>query len=108
MTRTILTILLLALTACEKSVDTTPTAPATLTAEHRTGDRLVIAVNGMHCGNCERAITTGAMTCQGVNDVTASASDEEVVVWIAPGTDVDAIKNKIASLGFTVEPNSKN
>jgi copper chaperone CopZ len=115
MTRTILAILLLALTACEKPADTTPAAaatpaaaPATPAAEHRTGDRFVIAVSGMHCGNCERAITTGAMACQGVNGVTASASDEEVVLWVAPGTDIDAIKNKIASLGFAVEPDSEN
>jgi len=104
MIRTILLgVLTIGMAACEKPADTGTTTPA---ASQPTGDRVVIAVSGMHCGNCEQAIKQGAMTCQGVNDVTTSLSDKEVVVWVVPGTDVDAIKTKIASLGFTVDPPS--
>lgn len=83
--------------ACEKPAD-----PHTTTAA-RTGTRIVLAVSGIHCENCERAIKQGMMTCDGVNDVAASATNEEVVVWIDPGTDLDAVKAKIETLGFQVE-----
>ena len=91
-------LLLIALTTT--LVSCKPHAPATGT---QTGQRNVMPVGGMHCENCEIAIKQIAMTCDGVNDVAASALDEEVVVWVAPGTDLSAVKAKIASLGFKID-----
>ncbi|MDP6479066.1 MAG: heavy metal-associated domain-containing protein [Phycisphaerales bacterium] len=88
------------LVACERPADSAD-GPSTVT--HGIGDRVVLAVSGMHCGNCERAIEQGLMSCDGVNDVAASAADQEVVVWIDTGTDHDVVRAKIATLGFKVE-----
>ena len=91
-------LLLIALTTT--LVSCKPHAPSSGT---QPGKRNVISVSGMHCENCEIAIKQSVMTCDGVNDVAASASDEEVVVWVATGTDLGAVKSKIASLGFKVD-----
>jgi copper chaperone CopZ len=87
------------LVACERPADSSD-GPSTVT--HRIGDRVVLAVSGMHCDGCETAIKHGTMTCEGVNDVAASASDDEVVVWVDPGTDLDSVRAKISSLGFKI------
>lgn len=104
MIRIALIAVLLILISCEKSadVDSPPATPA------KAGERVVIPVSGMHCQNCAEAINQGTKTCEGVNAVAASADDEEVVVWVAPGTDLEAIKVKITSLGFKVEHTSGN
>ncbi len=74
--------------------------------QSRTGERVVLPVLGMHCGSCENAISQQVMGCEGVSAVAASATEEQVVLWIRPGTDLDAIKSRIRSLGFTVKPDS--
>jgi copper chaperone CopZ len=104
MIRIALIVVLLILTSCGKpaDVDSPPATPA------KAGERVVIPVSGMHCQNCAQAINQGTKTCEGVNAVAASAADEEVVVWIAPGTDLEPIKAKITSLGFKVEHPSEN
>jgi hypothetical protein len=72
------------------------------------GDRLVLLVSGMTCSGCEGAVNQGAMTCPMVNAVEASATDEEVVLWVKPGSDLSTVKAKINSLGFAVEPDATN
>ncbi|MDP7070406.1 MAG: heavy metal-associated domain-containing protein [Phycisphaerales bacterium] len=75
-----------------------PTRPQT-----RTGDRLVIPVQGMQCSSCEAAISRKVMGIDGVNAVAPSASDAEVILWLAPDTDLNTVTSSIESLGFTVE-----
>jgi copper chaperone CopZ len=72
------------------------------------GDRLVLLVSGMTCSGCEGAVNQGVMTCPMVNAVEASATDEEVVLWVKPGSDLSTVKAKINSLGFAVEPDATN
>jgi copper chaperone CopZ len=72
------------------------------------GDRLVLSVSGMTCSGCESAVNQGAMTCPMVNAAEASATDEEVVLWVKPGSDLGTVKAKINSLGFVVEPDATN
>ena len=72
------------------------------------GDRLVLSVSGMTCSGCESAVNQGAMTCPMVNAAEASATDEEVVLWVKPGSDLETVKAKINSLGFVVEPDDTN
>jgi hypothetical protein len=43
-----------------------------------------------------------------VNAAEASATDEEVVLWVKPGSDLGTVKAKINSLGFVVEPDATN
>ncbi|MDP6987753.1 MAG: heavy metal-associated domain-containing protein [Phycisphaerales bacterium] len=95
----LLSIITTGVFACERPTDS---ADGTTTVTHRIGDRVVLAVSGMHCDDCETAIKHGALTCEGVNDVAASASDDEVVVWVDPGTDLDSVRAKISSLGFKI------
>jgi len=104
MIRMTLIAVLLSLTSCEKSTEVESPPDQHTNA----GERVVIPVSGMHCGNCAQAINQGTKTCVGVNSVAASVEDEEVVVWVDPDADLEAIKAKIASLGFKVERNSKN
>jgi len=104
MIRMTLIAVLLSLTSCEKS----PEVESPPDQHTNAGERVVIPVSGMHCGNCAQAINQGTKTCVGVNSVAASVEDEEVVVWVDPGTDLEAIKAKIASLGFKVERESEN
>ena len=102
---TLIAVLLsLGLTSCDKS----PEVESPPDQHTNAGERVVIPVSGMHCGNCAQAINQGTKTCVGVNSVAASAEDEEVVVWVDPGADLEAIKAKITSLGFKVEGNSTN
>ena len=72
------------------------------------GDRFVLSVSGMTCSGCESAVNQGAMTCPMVNAAEASATDEEVVLWVKPGSDLSTVKAKINSLGFDVEPDATN
>ena len=104
MIRMTLIAVLLSLTSCEKS----PEVESPPDQHTNAGERVVIPVSGMHCGNCAQAINQGTKTCVGVNSVAASVEDEEVVVWVDPGADLEAIKAKITSLGFKVERESEN
>lgn len=107
MIRITLIATLLILTSCKESAEVAlpPDTPAKTV---HAGERVVIPVRGMHCQNCAKAINQGAKTCKGVNAVEASAADNEVVLWVAPGTDLEAIKAKIDSLGFKVKRDSKD
>jgi len=99
MTGRLLVVLISTLTlmaSCERH-----TAPQT---QSKTGERVVLSVLGMHCSSCEDAISQHVMRCEGVNAAAPSATQEQVVLWVAPGADLEAIRSKIRSLGFTVEP----
>ena len=78
--------------------------PAAAPKPDRTGQRVAIQVSGMHCGSCENAIKQGTRSCDGVQDVEASAAEQEVVVWMTPEANLEEVKARIASLGFKVLP----
>jgi copper chaperone len=67
-------------------------------------ERLTLNVTGMTCGGCENAIKRALMRVDGVATVTASHSDNRVVVEydgarINPGDITDAISRAGYSVG---------
>ncbi len=88
----LLTTLIIVGSGCQQ--DAQPTAT-------RTGTRVVVPVNGIHCGSCEQAITNSAMECTGVNAAEADSETGELVLWLDPDGSKEVVLAKIEPLGFT-------
>ncbi|MEI6668006.1 MAG: heavy-metal-associated domain-containing protein [Acidobacteriota bacterium] len=64
---------------------------------------LTLRVTGMTCGGCENAVKRALGRLDGVGDVTASHSQEQVgVTYDAGRVTPDQITAKIAAAGYTV------
>jgi len=64
---------------------------------------LTLNVTGMTCGGCENAVTRALSKVDGVQDAAASHRDGVVTVRYDPTkTNPDALKKKIAILGYEV------
>lgn len=62
-----------------------------------------LTVTGMKCGGCETNVKTALLAVAGVNAVTASSKNKEVVVEFDNAqTNLAAIKDVITKAGFTV------
>ena len=62
----------------------------------------VVAVRGMHCGGCERAVSQAVRSVPGVGGARADFVAEEVEVTFDPGeTGLDAIRAAVLEAGFT-------
>lgn len=67
-------------------------------------ESVVLTVTGMKCGGCETNVKNKLLTIEGINTITASAKNNEVVVeFDNEKANLDAIKNAITEAGFTVE-----
>ena len=63
-----------------------------------------IRVTGMTCGGCENAVKRALGRLPGVASVEASHAGEKVTVEFDESqTNLDAIKSKIATLGYQVQ-----
>ena len=63
-----------------------------------------LRVTGMTCGGCENAIKMAVGRMPGVSAVEASRTDERVTVSFDPArVNLDAVKAKIAGLGYQVQ-----
>ncbi len=61
----------------------------------------VVAVRGMHCGGCERSVSSAVKAVPGVGDARADFVAEEVEVTYDPAlTDLDAIRAAVRDAGF--------
>ncbi len=67
-------------------------------------ETLKLHVTGMTCGGCENAVKRAVSRLAGVIDVSASHAEEQVTVTFEAGAVTpDAIKQKIAAVGYTVQ-----
>jgi len=60
-----------------------------------------IAIEGMHCGACEKLVTMHLSAVEGVGSVTANATAGTVVITADPGVDLGALEAGIVAAGFT-------
>jgi copper chaperone len=64
-----------------------------------------LVVTGMTCGGCENAVKRALRQAPGVEHVEASHRDSRVDVTFDPAqVAVEALRGKIASLGYSVAP----
>jgi copper chaperone len=66
-------------------------------------ETLTLHVTGMTCGGCENAVKRALARLDGVGDVAASHTEQQVVVTYDAGRAApDQIKSRIAAIGYTV------
>ncbi|MDD5273985.1 MAG: heavy-metal-associated domain-containing protein [Methylovulum sp.] len=66
-------------------------------------ESVLLNVTGMKCGGCEASVTNKLSDLEGVLYVKASSQEQQVQVdFIAEKTTLAAIKDAIASAGYTV------
>jgi copper chaperone CopZ len=62
-----------------------------------------LKVTGMTCGGCENAVKRGLARLDGVGDVAASHTAQNVTVTFDPArVTLDEIKARIGAIGYTV------
>ena len=65
-------------------------------------EQLILNVTGMTCGGCENAVKRAVSRLDGVSNVTASHSDNRVIVDYQPAkVDRASITNAINTAGYT-------
>ena len=70
----------------------------------RKSAKQVLAVDGMSCGHCEQAVETGLKEIPGVKKAKADHKTGRVEISCGePSPDLDAVRRKIADLGYTVK-----
>ncbi|MFI9160163.1 heavy-metal-associated domain-containing protein [Kitasatospora aureofaciens] len=62
----------------------------------------VLAVDGMSCGHCERAVSAGLAAIPGVVDVVADAPSGRVTVASAGPLETAAVRSAVDGAGFTL------
>jgi copper chaperone CopZ len=62
---------------------------------------LVLRVDGMSCGHCEKAVEKGLSAVTGVRAVKADHAEGTVKLEVEPGVDAAALKAIIVDLGYT-------
>lgn len=82
-------------TACDESQDTPASAAAAVVATHS------IAIEGMHCESCVKAITAKVNKVDGVRSCTVDLASESATVDAVPQA-MPEVREAIARLGFTV------
>jgi copper chaperone CopZ len=63
-------------------------------------EQILLVVEGMSCGHCERTVEKGVGALPGVHEVKADHARNMVSIFVEPGTPVDPIKAKIRELGY--------
>lgn len=63
---------------------------------------IVIKVEGMMCGGCEKRIQNALKTIEGVEEVVASHTEKTVKVIAKADIDEKVFKEKIDDIGFKV------
>lgn len=64
---------------------------------------LIINVEGMVCGGCEKRVQNALKTIKGVKDVVADHTNGIVKLKIKENVEKEIIKQKIEDLGFVVK-----
>ena len=64
---------------------------------------LIINVEGMVCGGCEKRVQNALKTIKGVKDVVADHTNGIVKLKIKENVEKEVIKQKIEDLGFVVK-----
>lgn len=62
---------------------------------------LILKVDGMTCGHCEKAVENGLSAMAGVHVVRADHAAGRVMLQVEPEVDPAALKAAIAELGYT-------
>ena len=64
---------------------------------------LIINVEGMVCGGCEKRVQNALKTIKGVKDVVADHTNGIVKLKIKENVEKEIIKQKVEDLGFVVK-----
>lgn len=64
---------------------------------------LVLKVEGMVCGGCEKRVENALANLQGISEVVANHQNGIVLIKMTEEIDIEVLKEKIEDLGFVVE-----
>ena len=64
---------------------------------------IILNVEGMMCGGCEKRIENAVSSIEGVSKVSANHENGTVTVSVTQEIDQNKIKEKIENIGFTVK-----
>lgn len=64
---------------------------------------IILNVEGMMCGGCEKRIQNAVSSIEGVIKVSANHENGTVTVSVTQEIDQNKIKEKIENIGFTVK-----
>lgn len=64
---------------------------------------VILNVEGMACGGCEKRINNALMEIEGVTEVTANHTQKKVIIKMKENVDLSEIKEMISELGFEVK-----
>lgn len=64
---------------------------------------VILNVEGMACGGCEKRINNALMEIEGVTEVTANHIQKKVIIKMKENVDLAEIKEMISELGFEVK-----
>jgi Cu+-exporting ATPase len=83
----------LLLTACDRSAPTTTDRV----------ERVELAITGMHCDSCVKAIEAGVADLEGVRSCRVSLDAKRGTINVSDPAAIPAVTAKIARMGFGVE-----
>ena len=87
--------------SCKKSKESSDETKVEIAAENL--DQLTLNVKGMTCEGCENAVVASINKLDGIQEATASHTEESTVVSFDPGkTDKEAISQAIMDAGYEV------
>lgn len=65
--------------------------------------KIILKVEGMECGGCEKRIQNTVKMIDKVQEVVASHENGTVSIMVEEGVNENEIKEKIEEIGFTVK-----
>lgn len=65
--------------------------------------KIILKVEGMECGGCEKRIQNTVKTIDRVQEVVASHENGTVSIMVEEGVNENTIKEKIEEIGFKVK-----
>lgn len=62
----------------------------------------ILSITGMSCQHCVRHVTTALSELEGVTNVQVSLENKEAVLDVAETVSLDALKDAVKEVGYTV------
>lgn len=59
-----------------------------------------IEIQNLKCGGCANTVTKGALSIEGVSDVTVDVETSKVTFNSTTDTNIEAVKTKLSRLGY--------
>ena len=66
-------------------------------------NKIVLNVNGMVCGGCEKRVINALSEISPITKIEADHQEGKVTLWAEGEVNLDKVKERIVDLGFEVE-----